>query len=83
MTQEDLIIKKEYADIKEIGRKKQDNCLRIYCSSYPNIFEFQIRTFKPITDNEKGINRQMIANISLSIEEIKQILKYMEKEVKN
>lgn len=83
MTQDDLIIKNEYAEIKEIGKEKQDNCLRVYCNQYPNNFTFQIRTFNPINQYGKGVNRQMIADITLSIDELKKILKYMENEVKN
>jgi hypothetical protein len=80
MNKEDLIIKKEYAEIKEIGKEKQEDCLRVYCNSYPNSFTFQIRTFNPLKYN--GVNRQMIANVILSIDEVRKILKYMENEEK-
>lgn len=80
MTQEDLIIKKNFAEIKELGRNEQENCIRVFCNHFPNNFEFQIRTFKPIGDFQQGVKRQMLASVSISIEELKKILAYMEAE---
>jgi len=52
---DDLILKKEWADIKEVKglENKNTNCLRVYCTNYPDGFNFQIRTFKPITDSTR------------------------------
>ena len=74
----DLIIPNEFAEIKEIGKEKQENCVRVYCCSYPNVFKFQIRTYKPTKD--EGVKRQMMASVSLTIDEVRNILKYMEEQ---
>lgn len=80
-TKQDMFVKKEYAEIKEIKdiEENNDNELRIYCVQSPNIFNFQIRTYKPITEFGQGKPRNMIATISLDIDEVKKILQYMEK----
>ena len=78
MVQKDLYLKTETADIKEIGKEKQENTLRVYCTMYPNVFTFQIRTYKPT--KQGGVNKQMIASVSLSVEELKNILAYAEAE---
>jgi hypothetical protein len=80
MRREDLIIKKDFAEIRELGRNEQENCIRVFCTMFPDGFEFQIRTFKPTDEYQKGIKRQMIASVGLSIEELKKILAYMEAE---
>lgn len=77
--QKDLIMPKKYAEIREIGKEEQENCIRVYCCQQtPKVFTFQIRTHNPT--KQGGVNRQMIANVNLSIDELKKILKYMERE---
>lgn len=78
MAQKDLIVPKEWAEIKELGKEEQENCIRVYCDSYPEGFNFQIRTFKPT--KQGGVNRQMIASVNLTIDDVKKILAYMEAE---
>jgi hypothetical protein len=75
---EDLFIKKQYATIHEIKGLEHDNEneIRVYKNS-PETFNFQIRTHKPITDNFVGVKRNMIANVSLTLEEIEQIYNYI------
>ena len=82
MTQQELKLKKTFAEIQEVkmGDAKNDNVLRIWCSQYPDTFKFQIRTYKSICDFGRGKPRNMIATISLSIKEVEKILKYMKKE---
>ena len=78
-----MILEKEFAEIKQIGKEKQDDCVRIWCTHYPDGFSFQIRTFKPISDfNKNAIPRQMIATVNISLDEMRKILAYMEKESK-
>lgn len=78
MNQKDLFIKKEWAEITDLGKEEQENCVRVYCTSYPDNFNFQIRTFKPT--RQGGVNRQMIATANLTIKDVKKILSYMENE---
>ena len=84
-----LIIQKIWAEIKEIimidqKTKKEmhnDDVLRVWCTSHPDVFKFQIRTYKPINAGwKKGKSRNMIATISLTIKEVENILKYMKAE---
>lgn len=84
---EDLMIKKIYAECKEIKvpsddcmerMKEQAQYLRVYKNS-PDTFMFQIRTFKPITDSKTGKFRFMMANVSLTLAELKKIIKYAER----
>ncbi|MCW4050401.1 MAG: hypothetical protein NWE89_11775 [Candidatus Bathyarchaeota archaeon] len=78
----DLIIDKEYAFIGEIklsDDRHNDNCLRVYCNQYPDQFLFQVRTYKPITERGNGKKRDMIANVTLTIKEVEDILEYMKK----
>ena len=77
----DLIAKKKWATIYEAKNLdgNNDDCIRVYCSQAPDVFNFQIRTFKPITQpisRDKGKPRNMIATVSLSLTELEQILKY-------
>lgn len=83
----DLFAKTPYATIYEIkGRDKKEeknlvkysDCVRIYCTQAPDVFNFQIRTFKPITErfSKKGNSRFMLASVDLSITELEQILEY-------
>ena len=78
----DLMAKKDDATIKEFKTSEDtnDNCIRIYCTQAPDVFNFQIRTFKPITDfwggGRKGKPRNMIATVELSIAELEEILEY-------
>ena len=70
--------KKEYARIMEVkSRGAQENCIRVYCTTYPNGFTFQIRTYKPINEFGNGVNRAMVATVELDIAEMEAILKYM------
>ena len=74
-------INKPFAQNYEVKDLEKDNSniLRVYCSQSPDIYTFQIRTFKPITDNYgKGKNRNMIAHCTLSIAEVKALLAFME-----
>lgn len=76
----DLMAKMEFARIWEAKDLKEpnENCIRIYMTGYPDVFAFQIRTFKPITSfSRKGKPRNMIAHVTLSIAEMEQILDYM------
>lgn len=78
----DLFIKDDYAEIFEAKNLEKDNenCLRFYKAG-PNYWTLQIRTFKPITSKygrNKGKARNMVASISLDVDELKQILAHME-----
>lgn len=85
---DDLIIPNDYAEIREVklgtenGKElHNNNCLRIYRQGYAT-FLLQIRTFKPITEFGNGVPRDMIANVTLDLAELKLILKYAENELK-
>ena len=76
----DLMAKKEYAEIYEYKdfKEQNENCIRVYMSQSPDVFTFQIRTFKPITGwHRKGKPRNMIASVSLTLTEMEQIIVYM------
>ena len=76
---DDLIIKKKFADIREIDIETK-NVLRVYCTQSPDQFKFQIRVFDSLNSNGKGKQRYLIANVDLSISEVEQILEYMKQE---
>lgn len=79
----DLISEKKYAEIREIDAPTgQGNVMRVYCTSVSGEgFNFQIRTFKPITYNRKGKKRAMIATVGLTISEVEDILAYMKRQI--
>lgn len=79
MPQEQFIMTKKYsAEIYEaVGLDKpNENIIRIYRST-PTDFTFQIRTHKPITESRKGKPRDMIATVQLTMEEWKEISRYV------
>ena len=80
----DLMAKKDYATIREVKDldEANENCIRVYCTQAPDVFNFQIRTHKPITDvwKKNGVARNMIATVHLSIVEVEEILHYMKKQ---
>ena len=70
----------DFAEIYEVKdmKEKNENKLRVFCDQFPNIFKFQIRTHKPINGFfGNGKPRNMIAHLSLTIEEVEEILNYM------
>lgn len=68
----------DFAEIYELQNYENDeNGLRIYCRQFPDVFLFQIRTFKSILEHRKGKKRSMVAHLQLSIKDIEQILEYM------
>lgn len=55
------------------------NEVRVYCHQFPDNFNFQIRTFKPTNGCfGRGKPRKMIATVSITIEEVREMLRYME-----
>ncbi len=80
----DLMAKKKYARIQEVKNLKEpnENCIRVYCVQWPDVFNFQIRTHGPIqaSYNKQGKPRDMIATVSLTLTEMEQILAYMKQE---
>lgn len=83
MHQEDLFIEKKYADIKEVKDLKEnnENVVRVYCTSYPDGFNLQIKTFKPTLDFSKTAKpRNMIATVNMTIKDMEEILAYMKAE---
>jgi hypothetical protein len=85
----DMVIEKQFAEIKEID-VENENCIRIRSGGNwknekgesENYINFQIRVKNPLTGRFKSIKKQkernLIADVSLSISEIKQILEYAE-----
>lgn len=75
----DLIARKEYATITDVKwlEGDKDNCIRVYCTQSPDLFNFQVRTFKGIGERNPGKPRHMIATVNLSISEVEEILAYM------
>jgi len=80
--QGDLILQKKWAEIKQVGKEEQENCIRLYCDQYPNGFNLQIRTFKPTNKFGEGVKRQMVASVGITLQELKQLVEYAEKESK-
>lgn len=84
----DKSIKKEFARIWETTQlieEPNENCIRIYRTQWHSnpekrVFGFQIRTYKPITQDGTGKNRNMVAHVELTVKEFKKILAYMQKE---
>ena len=82
---DELIARRDWAEIYEVHShyvdKDNDNQVRIYCRTFPDVFLFQIRTYKPIAgEGMHGKPRNMIANVTLSIDDVRSILAYMEAE---
>ena len=52
----DLMARKKYATITDHSDLGNDEpgIIRVYCTQNPDLFNFQIRTFKPITPYGKG-----------------------------
>jgi hypothetical protein len=78
-----LFLEKKFARIFEAKDLEQhnENEIRLYKSS-PESFTFQIRTYAPIGSfNNKGTKRDMIASVSVTLEEMEQILEYMRKTI--
>ena len=74
----DIWIKKKYAEIKEIkAEHPNDNGLRVYCVQFPDNWHFQIRTHGSINYSGGGKERDMIAGLNLTIEEVEEILRQM------
>ena len=80
----DLMAKKKWATIKELRDlcPPNENCIRIYCTQAPDVFNFQIRTLKPITPDysKQSKPRNMVATACLTITEVEEILAYMKSE---
>ena len=79
--EKEIIIQTPYAKIYEVKSATIDNddCVRIYCRQFPNVYCCQIRTHKPILSGfgNKGKNRNIIASVDLTISQVEQILNYM------
>ena len=75
----ELHIFKKYAEIFEVKNPDHDNenMIRIFQSS-GSAFSFQIRTHKGIGVHGSGKKRNMIANVSMTVEELKEILNFIE-----
>lgn len=81
----ELMAKKPYATIEDIGvlgdwpKGENKGMIRVYCTQSPDVFNFQIRTFKPINwgGRKPGKSRNMIANVRMTITEMEEVLEYM------
>jgi hypothetical protein len=81
-------IQKPFATIQEVKElsKDNENIVRVYCNQRDTMagksssYNIQIRTFKPITDSGKGQPRNMIANVSLTRHQVRDLLEWMEKD---
>ncbi len=77
MTQ-DIWIKKKYAVVKEIkGCDPIINGLRVYCTQFPDNWYFQIHAHGSTNPLGGGKERDMIAGLTLTIEEVEEILRQM------
>ena len=78
MKDSEIWLEKKYAEIKEVKLDHPNsNGIRIYCTMHPNVFNFQIRTYKPITEHGDGKPRNMIAQAQITIEELERLLARM------
>jgi len=80
----ELIIPKEHAAIYEAKtlQSENENCVRLYRNG-PCTIQLQIRTFKSITDiGHPGKKRNMLAGVSLSLEELKNIVRFAKEVLK-
>lgn len=78
----ELMAKRNWARIWEAKdlETPNENAVRIYRVRFPDVFAFQIRTFKPITSpvgRRGGKSRNMIAHVELSLTEMEQIFEFM------
>ncbi len=68
-------------EVKELDHSNE-NMLRVWCTQQPDSYTFQIRTHKAINNAwGTGKKRNMIANISIDIKTMEEILKFMKREV--
>ena len=76
----EIHLSKPYATIQEtkiLGDDHNDDMVRVYCELFPDVFKFQIRTYKPIGEYGTGKSRNMIATVSLTRDEVAEILDQM------
>ena len=68
-----------YATIQEMEFPGQGwpgpKCVRVYCTQYPNSFNFQIKCSAPI--RRKGVVREMLATVNLSVDQIKALYEFV------
>lgn len=78
----------DFARIHEVLHLDHDNepMLRVYRNS-PGAVQLQIRTFAPITGSlvsrARAKDRNMIANVSITVKELEEILTYAKRELAN
>lgn len=75
-----IFIKRPSARIREFKNlpENNDNVIRVWCEMYPDVYNFQIRTFAPINGPfGEGKPRNMIATVHVTIEEVEEILRQM------
>lgn len=75
-----IFIDKPHAEIREVKGlpENNENVIRVYCQMFPNVYTLQIRTHNPIDGRlGKGKPRDFIATVSVTIEEIEEILRQM------
>ena len=68
-----------YANIEEMQYPGQGwpgaKCVRVYCTQFPNQFNFQIKCSAPI--RRKGVVREMLATVNLSVDQIKTLYEFV------
>ena len=82
---QDLKVEKEYAEIMEVKGldEPNENCIRVYCTQVnqvgePDSFNLQVRTHGSLSGRySKGVKRDMIATVNVTIPELEAILDYM------
>ena len=76
--------------INFIETKKQNDTnegmVRFYCTQFPNVWKLQIRAFQPLCKEHsfhKGLKpRNLIASVSITIQELEEILKQAKESLK-
>ena len=79
---EDILTKKPYAKCYELKRVEENNInsFRVF-RTMPGLVTLQIRTYESISEYSTGKKRNMIAHVQLTLEEIKELAAYAEKEL--
>ena len=71
-----IMIDKPFAEIKEIDNEA-GQYLRVWCDMYPNVYSLQIRATNSLKYYSNGKARNLIATVSVTIEELETILAEM------
>ena len=74
-----------FTETKEVN-DDEHGCVRLYCTVFPEVFNFQIRAHQQLSrgfPNSKLRPRNLIATVSLTLEDLEEMIKLAREEIKN